>query len=187
MAIYTIEEQVFVYRKEQLEQWKSGNKFLIPHFIESHKDYQTQPNYHFGEIFVIDTYNRLHGWKGFRFYALGNWELENIKYKLSREKISQLIPEERLSEFREVRKEEDEMSGVGEPDVMLYNDNGQILFLEVKKENDKISNDQLKCLAQIKSILKAEIGIVYLREENQKYSPQKYALDLNNYCGELLS
>lgn len=181
-----IEEQIFVYRKEQLDQWKSGNKFLIPNFLELHQDYQAQPAYHFGEIFVIDTFNRLSGWKGFRFYALGTWEMDNPKYDQSRKIISEIFPDDKLNKFHKARHKEDSMSGIGEPDVMLYKDKGESLFLEVKKEKDRISKEQLTCLAQIKSILEADIGIIYLREENQKYSPKKYELDLINYCGKIV-
>jgi hypothetical protein len=186
MMKHIIEEQILVYEQEQLNQWKSGDKSLIPHFIDLHSDYKNQQSYHFGEIFVISAFHRLQGWKGFRFYALGTWEPNNQKYDRSREMIAKLFPARKLAEFREARREQDRTSGKGEPDVMLYNDNGQSLFLEVKKGSDKIFDAQLTCLAQIKSILGAEIGIIYVREESQKYTPKKYELDLLNHSGRAI-
>ena len=183
---HIIEEQVLVYEQEQFDRWKSGHKALIPDFIERHGDYHNQQSYHFGEIFVISTFHRLYGWNGFRFYALGTWEPNNPKYDRSRDFISKLFPAEKIRAFREARREQDKISGSGEPDVMLYNDAGQTLFLEVKKGADRISDAQLTCLAQIKSILESDVGIVYLREANQKYKPKKYELDLINHCGRLI-
>lgn len=78
------------------------------------------------------------------------------------------------------------ISGIGEPDIMLFDSEGRTLFLEVKKGADKISEAQLTCLAQIKSVLGADVGIVYLREENQKYRPKRYELDLHHHCGRLV-
>lgn len=69
---------------------------------------------------------------------------------------------------------------------MLFDDDGNTLFLEVNKERDKISGAQLTCLAQISSVLGAEVGIVYLREENQKYNSKKYELDLMDHSGRLI-
>lgn len=181
-----IEEQILVFKQEQLDKWKAGDKSLIPDFIELHSDYKNQQAYHFGEIFVISTFHQLYGWKGFRFYALGTWEPNNQKYNRSRDMIANLFPAKKLSEFREARREQDKVSGTGEPDVMLYNDNGQTLFLEVKKGSDRIFDAQLTCLTQIKSILGADVGIVYLRETNQRYTPKKYELDLVNHCGKLI-
>jgi hypothetical protein len=145
-----------------------------------------QPSYHFGEIFVIDTFNRLYGWKGFRFYALGTWEPDNPKYANSREMIVRLFRPDKLAAFRAARREQDSISGAGEPDVMLFDDTGKTLFLEVKKEKDEIYETQLTCLAQIKGILEADVGVIYLREENQNYTPKKYELDLVNHCGRVI-
>jgi len=181
-----IEEQVLVYEQVQLDRWKAGDKSLIPNFIEMHGDYFNQHSYHFGEIFVITTFNRLYGWKGFRFYALGTWEPNNHKYEKSREMITKLFPTEKLVKFRDARREQDKVSGTGEPDVMLYNDQGGTLFLEVKKGSDRISDAQLTCLAQIRSILDTEVGIIYLKEARQKYNPKRYELDLAKHCGKLL-
>lgn len=174
-------EQVFVYRDEQFTAWKRGERSLVPHFIERHPDYDNQPKYHFGEVFVIDTFNRLCGWKGFRFYALGLWELNNPKYAKSREVIARLFPKDKLAEFRLCSP-----SGKGEPDVMLYHDDGRTLFLEVKKGIDRVSQEQLAKLACIKSILGADVGIVYLREESQNYKPKSYELDLDKRIGRVL-
>ena len=182
---HIIEEQVLVYEQKQLDKWKNGDKSLIPDFMEKHNEFYKQHNNHFGEIFVISKFHQRHGWKGFYPIALGTWEPDNRKYDSCRDRVRRLFPIEKLLEFREVRKELDfNRKGVGEPDVMLFDDNKNVLFLEVKKGRDTVKEEQFSCLAHIKSILKADVGIVYLREENQNYTPKRYELDLVNYCGE---
>lgn len=154
-AKLSIEEEVLEYEQHQLDQWKAGDKSLIPDFLDIYSDYQNQPSNHFGEIFVLDHYNKNYGWKGFRFYALGTWEPNNPKYDRSRKKIGELFSKEKMVRFWTSRVQEDKRSGKGEPDLMLYNDEGEVLFIEVKKESDKIFDEQLRCLAQIKAILNA--------------------------------
>lgn len=178
-----IEEEVLEYEQQQLDRWKSGDKSLIPDFLDIYSDYRNQPSNHFGEIFVLDYYYRHYGWKGFRFYALGTWEPNNSKYDKSRKKIGELFSREQMLRFWAAREKEDKISGKGEPDLMLYNHEGDVLFIEVKKESDKIFDEQLRCLAQIKAILGADVKIVYLKEKQKSYKSKKYELDLVNFNG----
>ncbi|MGM2827274.1 VRR-NUC domain-containing protein, partial [Bacillus cereus group sp. Bce006] len=66
----------------------------------------------------------------------------------------------------------------GEPDLFLYKEDGSVLFVEVKKGSDRLSQSQLVCLSQIKSILGCDVAVVYLTEENQVYEPKTYMLDV---------
>ncbi|CAH8242497.1 hypothetical protein VAE122_50012 [Vibrio aestuarianus] len=61
---------------------------------------------------------------------------------------------------------------------MLYKDDGTVLFIEVKKESDKLSDTQIICLSQIKSILGCDVAVVYLAEETKTYQPKTHELDL---------
>ena len=65
-------------------------------------------------------------------------------------------------------------------------ENGPELFLEVKKEGDRVSAAQLECLAQIKSMLKAEIGIVYLVKHGHQHTPKTFELDFETFQGKAL-
>jgi len=83
--LHIVTEQVFVYREEQYDAWKRGDRSLLPYFIERLPVYDNQPRYHFGEIFVIDTFNRLAGWKAFHQFTLSPVEPNNPTYAKSRQ------------------------------------------------------------------------------------------------------
>ena len=179
---YIIEEQILFYEKDQSDKWSRGDKSLIPEFMEKHPEFYKQKTYHFGEIYVISQFHQKYGWKGFYPIALGRWEPDNRKYDSCRQMIHRLLPIEKLLKFRDLRKELDNnKKGSGEPDVMLYNDKKEVLFIEVKRGNDVMSDAQLTCLAHIKSILEAEVGVVYVCEAGKKYTPKKYELDLEDF------
>lgn len=179
--MYLFNELVIDYTIEQLNAWKEGDKSLIPKWIEVPDEVYNQPNYHFGEYFVLRHFSA-HGWRGFVNYAIGEWEPDNRKYLRGRKKIEEKIDPSKLSKIRRLRKDD---TG-GEPDVFLYKDANEILFLEVKKESDKISEEQLICLAQIKGILEADVGAVYLKEKNKAYKPKTYELNIDNYIGRVV-
>ena len=75
--------------------------------------------------------------------------------------------------------------GKGEPDLFLHHPDGRLLFLEVKKGRDRVSQEQLECLAQIHGILHADVGIVYLAEAGLHYRPKTYDLDLHGFSGNV--
>jgi hypothetical protein len=172
---------VIDFTTEQYDAWKKGDRSLLPPFIEHSPAYDNQRKYHFGEIFVIATYSRLYGWKGFHQYRLGLDEPDNPKYVKSREFIARRFPKGMLAEYQRLNP-----SGIGEPDVMLYDDAGRFLFLEVKKDADKVKPEQFRALALIKSILDADVGIVYLRREGKSHTPKTYELDLESFSGSEL-
>ncbi len=157
---------------------KDKNKLLEGH--SPPPDVFNQPTYHFGEYFVLSYFKKA-GWSGYRFYALGEWEPNNPKVLKGRKKIEEIFTKQKLEEFRKQRALSGYAGGKGEPDLFLYMESGPTLFLEVKKGSDKVSSAQLICLAQIKSILEADVGIVYLAKCGQQYKPKTYELDLETF------
>ncbi len=180
--LHIFTEIVLPYEASDLTDWSSGRRerWLTG---EAPAHVANQPNYHFGEYFVLAEYAK-RGWTGHRFYALGEWEPNNPKLSAGRADIDKFFSKDLLAKFRRARVECGRADGKGEPDVFLVADNGQTLFLEVKKQQDKVSGAQLECMAQIKGILGSEVGIVYLRETTQTYKAKCYELDLTTFIGK---
>jgi hypothetical protein len=65
------------------------------------------------------------GWQGFIWYAICDWEPNNIKYDLGRRKVNELFNDDDLKELRELR------TGIskGEPDLFFYKDDGSTLLI----------------------------------------------------------
>lgn len=159
-----ITETVIEYHPDDLANWKRGEKAKFLSGISPAPEILNQPTHHFGEYFVLSYFKKA-GWKGFHHYALGEWEPNNKKYDEGRQKIRESFSSQQLSILRKKRELIPcDKAGKGEPDLFLYMDKGPKLFLEVKKESDRKSPAQLRCLAQIKAILGAEIGVIYLAE-----------------------
>ena len=176
--MYHITELVLTYSQNELDLWKSGDKSLVPDWVDLPDVIFNQPNYHFGEYYVLQYFGNA-GWRGFVDYGIGTWEPNNPRYFKGRKKIEDIFSYSKLSKIREIRKG----LSSGEPDVFLYRKNGETLFIEVKKENDRISREQLVCLGQIKGILESEIGVVYLKEASKAYKAKQYEIDIENYSG----
>lgn len=170
---FKVTETVFSYPQSLLDDWKSGCKDWIPESLFVPQDVHNQPNYHFGEYYALKQYLEI-GWHGTAFYALGDWEPNNDKYNQGRAIVAKYTDPIRLAMFKALRK------GLtsGEPDLMLYKEDGSVLFVEVKKQSDRISKSQLICMAQIKSILGCDVAVAYLAEDNQVYKPKSYVLDI---------
>ncbi|BCT69431.1 hypothetical protein NNRS527_03054 [Nitrosospira sp. NRS527] len=178
-----ITETVIKYREEDLTAWKNiEEKMKLLEGYSPPQDVFNQPTYHFGEYFVLNYFKKAQ-WSGYRFYALGEWEPNNPKVLEGREKIKEMFTIQKLEEFRRQRVLSGHAAGQGEPDLFLYMESGPTLFLEVKKGGDRVSPAQLTCLAQIKAILEADVGIVYLAKYGQKYKPKTYELNLETFEG----
>lgn len=178
---HTFRETVIEYQVEDLANWVGGEKArwlsgAVP------PDIFNQKNYHFGEFFVLQHY-RKKGWQGHRFYALGKWEPDNLKYVEGRKAIADRFATAALDLFRDRYLFP---SGKGEPDLFLHR-NELNRFLEVKKQSDHVSESQLHCLAAIRAVLKAEVGVVYLAKAGRAYKPKTYELDLVGLSGRVLS
>jgi hypothetical protein len=175
---YRIQETILFYQTKRLEAWMNGDRSWLWEGLYLPSDVDNQPSYHFGEYYVLDHYCR-EGWSGTRWYALGEWEPNNPKYVAGREMIASVFNKESLARIRDVRRDINK----GEPDIFLYRSDGAARFIEVKKAADRIAPEQLTCMAHIKSILGAEVDIVYLAPEGKTYTPKIYELDLKAFTG----
>lgn len=179
--IHTIKETVFTYpqrllddwKKEKKEEWLPSNLF-IPEEVKQH------PNEYFGAYFGLSQYMK-QGWLGTAFYALGNWELDNSLYTEGRILLAQYINPNKLSLFKGLR------TGLtsGEPDLFLYKPDGSILFVVVKKENEFLSDTELICLSNIKSVLECDVEVAYLAEEGSLYRPKSYDIKVVQFPNPL--
>ncbi|CAK2011026.1 VRR-NUC domain-containing protein [Vibrio crassostreae] len=170
---FVVQETVFTYPRSLLDAWKNGDKNWIPNELFVPQEVHNQPNYHFGEYYALSKYLEL-GWSGTAYYPLGEWEVTNPKYNEGRELVAKFIDSTRLDIFRAIRSNK----AGGEPDLLLYKEDGSLLFVEVKKQSDSLSQAQIICLAQIKSILNCEVAVAYLAEENQSYVAKTHELQL---------
>ncbi len=178
---HIIEESILGYQATDFEDWCKGKKDkwltgIPPEHVLA------QPNHHFGEYFVLAHYEQ-QGWHGHRFYALGDWEPENEKLAVGRAALARCIDASRLAAFRRARILCGRADGKGEPDLFLYSDTGACLFVEVKKDNDKMWPEQLQCLAQIRALLQAEVGVARLTLAGVNARSRKYELDLVSHVG----
>jgi hypothetical protein len=178
---FNFTESVLPYNPLLYDAWKEGQRDFLPQDYCMPDEVKNQPSMHFGEHYVWVHYLKL-GWHGFVWYAIGEWEPNNAKYDIGRQKVNELFNDGVLQEIRNLRK------GIlsGEPDLFFFKDDGSTLFIEVKKGRDKPSDAQLTCLAQIKSILGADVGITYLVPEGKEYVPKVYELDLVNFNGRVI-
>ncbi len=182
--IIQFQEKVLTYTREQLDSWRNGDKSLIPAFVEDRTMIVNQPKYHFGEIFVLRHYHESEGWLGFKSYALGMQYPNSINRAKGRAKVEEIIPADKLAQFRNLRDQgRDSRLGMGEPDLFLYNSSGAYMFVEVKKQTDRISSAQLRCMAQIIATLGCPVEIVYLCEGGRRHTPKSYSLDLKTFTG----
>jgi hypothetical protein len=176
--LYNLKETIIEYHPDDLEAWKTNkkDKWLEGRVVPPEVFHQSR--YHFGEYFVLNYFEKAL-WRGYCFYSFSKSSLEKLQE--GQNKISELFPSDRLTAFRDVRSRSKYQEGKGEPDLFLYMDNGPKLFLEVKKESDRVSAAQLECLAQIRGILNAEIGIVYLVKHNHQHTSKAFELDLETF------
>lgn len=181
---FEIQEKVIFYNRSQLLAWRKGDKSLILDFLERHAVLQNQQAYHFGEYFALRYYHELDGWLGFNFYALGSQYPNSKKCEAGRRKVEEIIPAKKLSRFRSLRTEDVLKAGAGEPDLFLYKNSGEYMFVEVKKQTDRIRPEQLKCMAQLRVVLECPVEIVYLCADGRFHKPKTYILDLESFTGQ---
>ena len=174
--LHIIDEVTLKYEPTDYQAWISGAKEKwLKGEPEAHV--LNQPRYHFGEYFVLSHYSSL-GCQGHRFYALGTWEPNNPKLSVGRAALLNAFDADRLEAFRRERVRCGRSDGKGEPDLFLQGQNGLTLFLEVKKDRDEASEEQLQCLAQIRALLNADVGVVRIITVGEVVQPRRYELDL---------
>jgi len=179
---YVIDEVTLEYDPSDYEAWASGvkEKWLAG---EPPGHVLNQPRYHFGEYFVLSHYSSS-GWQGHRFYALGEWEPKSSKLSAGRAALSNSFDTAQLQAFRSQRVLSGRADGKGEPDLFLRKQDGSALFLEVKKDRDEVTEEQLQCLAQIRAVLNAQVGVVRIIPIGAKSHSRRYELDLVAHTGQ---
>lgn len=171
------EENIVEYRRAQLDSWILGDKSLVPHFVDPPTILTSQPSYHFAEMFVLRWLHEHDGWLGFSSYAIGPQFPKSARRLVGRRKVEEVVPAERLRALRSIRSSPALLrSGAGEPDLFLYRPDGSFMFVEVKKQGDRMSDAQLLCLAQLRAVLKCPVGIVYALESGRVHLPRRFAL-----------
>ena len=173
--LFHITELVLEYDPMEWIEWKLGNKDRILAGMPIHKELINQPTYHFGEYFTLRHFRQM-GWNGFVFYSFYDRCLP--KYQAGHQKLVEIFTQEQLKTFQSARNHTGDSKKKGDPDVFLYKTDGSTCFLEVKKKGDTIKPEQLECLAQIRKIFKAEVGIVHVIEKGHHSVPRNYELDL---------
>jgi hypothetical protein len=106
--------------------WKRGIK-KIPDFVLNRDSLYTQKSYSFGEIFMLNYYQRPENgsWFGFMSYALGNQYPKSKARRDGRNKVKEVIPETKLERFFDISSAMRNVNfGNGEPDLFLGKDSG---------------------------------------------------------------
>jgi Holliday junction resolvase-like predicted endonuclease len=168
--VFEFEELVLAFDQAQLDTWKAGNKALMPAFVERRQIVERQPSYHFGEAFVLEHFHRTEGWVGYADYMLmPEVEPGIARHYKGRAALEAIAPVLALQQLRTARRRSlDGRKGYGEPDLFLHHPSGRIMFLEVKKGSDRLKENQLVCLAQIRQFLGCRAEVVFLREQAQR-------------------
>ena len=76
----------------------------------------------------------------------------------------QVFSDEKLKAFKTIRALAGRADGKGEPDLFLFRDDGSTMFIEVKRDRDVLSVEQVECLQQIHALLGSVVMVVYLRK-----------------------
>ena len=184
---FDIQEKILYYPKQELINWKKGIK-KVPDFVKNRKSLYTEPEYSFGEIFMLNYYHKPENgnWFGFMEYSLGNKKPGSKARSDGWIKVCEIIPKAKLERFFDISSPYRDVNyGTGEPDLFLYKDSGEYMFAEVKKQGDGMRPMQYTCLAQIIVAFECPVGIVYLAEEGHFHAPKTYRLDLDKFAGEI--
>jgi len=154
---------------------------MVPGFYPANLLSRNQPSYGLAEMLTLRHYNADDGWLGFLHY---DWRADDVGYPrrtLGRQKVREIIPRDRLQDLRALQT--GRRSSTGKPDLFLYRDAGDFMFVEVKKGRDVLREPQYRCIAQIMATLGCPVDIVYVREERQQYLPRRHAFDLRQSVG----
>lgn len=167
--IHTIKETVLNYPHALRDSWNKGKMDWLSSDLFVPADVHDNPSLYFSKYYTLVQYGEK-GWLGTAFYALGNWELENPTYHSGRVLIAQYIDPIKLSLFKGLR------TGLvsGEPELFLYKPDGSLLFVVVKQANEQLTDAQLICLSNIKSVLECDVEVVSLTEKGHRYTPKSY-------------
>ena len=151
-----MEEITETYDPQWYDQWKSGTlreEWLAkyPWLAEYVSEARNQPEYHFGEWLTAIRYHK----KG--------WKVLVEKYMFRKHKKLYGIAEKLVGKDEINIVQEQQGSGVRQaPDLLVYKDNGEYFFVEVKKNRDDLSQSQKEHFKRIEQELKCNVVIVNL-------------------------
>lgn len=141
-----------IYKKELLEKWKRGKLYRdwakkYPEIFDNVDITlaKNQPKYHFGEWLVAIHYAK----KGYKSL------LEKIgcqNHKRKNKIIAQYLDYEKLMKIPKL------------PDLFVYKNN-EFFFVEVKKENDSLSDGQKRCFRRIEKNFNCDVYLCNLEAE----------------------
>lgn len=179
--IVSTREKVLVYKKEQLESWRAGDKGLVSDFMTVPPAVEHQPVYHFGEALALRHYHDTEGWKGYCFYTLSR-QADTGAFKDGNDAVEEVVPVHDLRRLNLVRIADPlTKNNAGQPDLFLYREPGQFMFAEIKKQTDRLRPPQRRSIEQILAVLQCRVDIVYLREERHPHTPKTYYFDLTPF------
>jgi hypothetical protein len=176
-----VTERVLLYRQDELDAWKAGDRSMVPDFYPAGLLSRNQLAYGFAEMLTLRHYHDEAGWLGFLHYDLAASYPCQRRRLLGRRRVREIIPQDRLQQLRAVMHQP--RGSPGQPDLFLYRDVGDFMFVEVKKGSDRLREPQYRSIAQIMAVLGCPVDIVYAREERQRRRPKRYAFDLEAYGG----
>jgi hypothetical protein len=176
-----VTERVLVYRQDELDAWKAGDRSMVPDFYPAGLLSRNQLAYGFAEMLTLRHYHDEAGWLGFLQYDLAASYPCQRRRLLGRRKVREIIPQDLLQQLRALQHHP--RGSPGQPDLFLYRDVGDFMFVEVKKGTDTLREPQYRSIAQIMAVLGCPVDIVYAREERQRRRPKRYAFDLEAYGG----
>jgi hypothetical protein len=136
----------------------------------------------FAEHFTLALY-RKGGWDGHRYYALSE-PVRDPRAAAGLAHVRRCFGEESLSALAQERA--GMATEIALPSLFLFRSTGEVLFLEVTRGRERVPQAQLQGLAQIRRILGAEVGVVYVKPHGPWYEPRHWELDLAAGCGRLL-
>jgi Holliday junction resolvase-like predicted endonuclease len=165
-----MEEKLFLYKRELETEWNSGwlkgkwhNEYPELFNEEDYDIAKAQGSYHFGE-WAVAKYYYSHGYK----VLIENYMSDDHRDKCKI--IEGIIKEESKRDL--IHPLGPKGRRIGEPDLFVYKDDGEYLFVEVKKGSDKVSERQR---IQLENIEK-EVGKVIIAKL-KKLEVRKEAYD----------
>jgi len=171
-------EVVLEFRPEDLRKWRGGRKLRAAQ--AALEGLGEQPGCQFAEHLTLARY-RQGGWCGHRFYAMVDQAPDDPRAGAGQADLRRCFRAEQLRALAQ----ECSASDV-EPSLFLFRSNGEALFLEVTKGRERVLPERLQRLAQIRRVLGAEVGVVYVKPHGPWYQPRQWELDLASSSGRLL-
>jgi hypothetical protein len=170
-----INEIKIPFELKLLKRWKSRDPETVPEFYLNWKGPGISNGYGFGE-WVAEKFFKDKGYKvlnnNFNIVA------KTSKYKENNKLIKSLIGKEHVLEFSQRVRDLNEKGCkvVSHLDLFIYNDN-EYFFAEVKKEQDKLRQEQVRYIHLAQTILNVNSYLVYV--DNQIKTPVTKTLNFN--------